>query len=83
MTIVFTGKLEQTRNEIEKMCENAGIRMEKAVTYNTDVLFVGSRAEHFIKDGYGKKSKKEKDAYSKSVKIEYITSIDEILEYFI
>ena len=83
MRMVFTGKLNEGRKEIEVMCKNAGIIMEKTVTYNTDVLFVGARAEHFINDGYGSKSTKERAADNKGVKIEYITTIDEILEYFI
>ena len=82
MRMVFTGKLEETRKEIEANCKNAGIQMDKAVSYNTDVLFVGVRAQHFIDEGM-KLSSKEIAAREKGVDIQYITSIDEIAEYFI
>jgi len=82
MTIVFTGKIAETRKEIEKECKLHGIRMDSRVTYSTDVLFVGKRAKHFIDEG-SEKSKKEIDAEQKNIQIEFIDSLDMIVEYFI
>jgi len=83
MNIIFTGKIDVTRKKIEVMCKGVGITLQKSVTNNTNVLFVGVRGQHFINDGYGTKSTKEKAALEKGIKIEHIESIDEILEYFV
>jgi len=82
MTIVFTGKIKETRKEIKEKCELHGIRMENKVTYTTDVLFVGRRASHFVERGE-EKSKKELEAENKGIEIEYISGLNEIIQFFI
>ena len=82
MNIVFTGKLEETRKELETELYQLGHNLQKTVNYETDILVVGTRAQRFIEDGR-KKSSKEISAESKAVRIIHVNTINDMLEYFV
>ena len=81
--IVFTGKLEETRKELELELKNYNVTLQKSVNYDTDIVVVGVRGQHFIDGGYGSKSAKEKAAFNKGIKIIHVNTIEDMLEYFI
>jgi len=81
--IVFTGKLEETRKELEVELKNYDVTLQKSVTWDTDIVVVGVRGQHFIDGGYGKKSGKESAALEKGIKIIHVDTIVDMLEYFV
>ena len=82
MHIVFTGKLEETRKELEITLDELGHHLQKSLTYQTDMLVVGVRAERFVEDGR-RKSTKEIKAEDHGIKIIHVNSINDMLEYFV
>lgn len=82
MNIVFTGKLEETRKELEVFLNRIGHHLQKSVTWDTDMLVVGIRAERFVEDGR-KISTKEMKARGKGVKIIHVETIESMMEYFV
>lgn len=83
MNIVFTGKLAENRKELEEIVTSANCHIQKAVTRDTDILFVGVRGKQFVNQGYGEKSTKERTAERLGIKIKYINSIEEVPQYLI
>lgn len=79
MNIVFTGKLKETRNELEHMITTQNCKMQKAITHDTDLLLVGKRADHFGDT----KSSKEIKAEQFGIRIKYIQSIEEVPQLLI
>lgn len=79
MNIVFTGKLEETRNELKAMVEGKNCTMQKTVNWDTDILFVGVRGAQFGDT----KSQKELLAEKFGVRIKRINSIHEVPQYLI
>jgi DNA polymerase-3 subunit epsilon len=58
-TVVFTGKLSITRNDISQIAAEAGFKIGGSVTSKTDVLVVGIQDETLL-NGYKKSSKHRK-----------------------
>ena len=79
MNIVFTGKIEETRKEVEAFINSHGHNFQKSVNWQTDLLVVGQRAAHFT----DKKSTKEHEAENRGIKIIHVQTLDDMLEYFI
>jgi len=79
MNIVFTGKIEETRKEVEAFINSHGHHFQKSVNWDTDLLVVGKRGAHFD----DKKSTKEHEADHRNVQIIRVQTLDDMLEYFV
>lgn len=79
MNFCYTGKIAETRKEIQDYIEGFGHTFQKKVSWETDVLVVGERGAGF-KDP---ESKKEKEAISFGIRIVRVSKLDDMLEYFI
>jgi len=83
MNIVFTGKLKETRKELEAEVERFGHQLEKRVTADTDLVVVGVREERFLAQGFSAVSKKEHEAKMRGIQIVRVGTIEDMLEYFV
>lgn len=83
MNIVFTGRLKETKDELRKQVENYGHTWQNRVDWHTDLVVVGHRDQSFIDKGYGKESKKEREAKRYNCRIVRVTSIEDMIEYFV
>jgi len=79
MTFCYTGKIVETRKELEEFIVNHGHEFHKSITWDTEVLAVGKRGVQFT----DKKSKKQVEAEQKGIRIIHIEKLDDMLEYFI
>lgn len=79
MKVCYTGKIKETRTEIIEFVENHGHTFHKAIMWDTDLLVVGKRGAGFDDP----KSKKEREAESKGIRIIHVEKLDDMLEYFI
>jgi len=79
MTFCYTGKIAETRKEIQEYIEGYGHEFNKTVSWDTEVLVVGQRGAGFDNP----KSKKQLQAEKNGIRIIFIEKLDDMLEYFI
>ncbi len=80
MNIVFTGKIKETRKELEASLNRGGHQLQKKVEWNTNLLVIGKRKQALIEKGMPK-SKKELAADSKGIKTIHVESLTEMIQY--
>ena len=83
MYIVFTGRLDETKKELQKQVENYGHVWQNKVDWRTDLVVVGHRDQSFIDKGMGKASQKERDGASHNCRIVRVSTIEDMIEYFV
>lgn len=83
MHIVFTGRLSETKKQLQSEVENYGHVWQSKVDWRTDLVVVGHRDQSHIDRGSGKESQKERDGKVHNCKIVRVTTIEDMIEYFV
>lgn len=83
MRIVFTGRFKETKKQLRAKVEGYGHIWQSSVHHTTDLVVVGYRDQFHIDNGSGMKSLKEREGVLHRCKIIHISSIDDMVEYFV